>query len=607
MALIHGQDTLPKLFRHVVRERGDAVAMREKHLGIWRAITWREYGARARAVGSGLVALGLRPRDVVSIIAENGPEWLYTDLGTMSVAGVTNGIYTTDSPRQVEYIVNDSGSRFFFAENEEQLDKILEVRGRCPQLVKIVVYDMDGLHAFRDDQVLSFEALLELGAQWDREHPGAFDALVETPRPEDLAILVYTSGTTGPPKGVELTHANMLAQWRALQATRPRPSGGRLISFLPAAHIADRWSSHYNQMVFGIQVTSVSDPRAVAAVLPEVRPTVWGAVPRVVEKLKAALDAAIAADPDAQRREATRAAIDLGIHRVRLEQAGEPVPDEIAAQHAVAEERVLSRLRARLGLDQAEWILIGAAPLARDVHEFLLGLGLPVAELYGMSECSCVVTACPPGEVRLGSVGRALPGVELRVAGDGELLVRGPVVMRGYRGHPEQTAEAIDAEGWMHTGDIATIDADGHVRIVDRKKELIINAAGKNMSPANIEGQLKAASPLIGQCVVIGDARPYNVALLVLDPDAAAAHARAHGLADSSVEAVAADPEVRRLVDGAVERANGRLSRVEQIKRYALLAEEWLPGGDELTPTMKLKRKPIAAKHAATIDALYAG
>ncbi len=249
---------------------------------------------------------------------------------------------------------------------------------------------------------------------------------------------------------------------------------------------------------------------------------------------------------------------------------------------------MLSRLRARVGLDQAEWILIGAAPLARSVHEFLLGLGLPVAELYGMSECSCVVTACPPGEIRVGSVGRALPGVELMLAADGELLVRGPVVMRGYRGQPEQTTEAIDRDGWMHTGDIATIDGDGHVRIVDRKKELIINAAGKNMSPANIEQQLKGASPLIGQCMVIGDARPYNVALLVLDPEAPAS------------------PDTDRLVAEAVERANQGLSRVEQIKRHRLLTEEWLPGGDELTPTMKLKRKPIAAKYAAIIELMYA-
>ncbi|HVS42462.1 MAG TPA: AMP-binding protein, partial [Candidatus Dormibacteraeota bacterium] len=487
------------------------------------------------------------------------------------------------------------GNRVVIAERAH-LDRVRAARGDRQDPAHIVCVDGPA------EGALSLHDLEQTG-----DPAFDFERAWRAVEPDDVLTLIYTSGTTGPPKGVEITHANMLAECHAVAQVLPIRPGARITSYLPSAHIADRWSSHYNQMVFGIQVTSVADPRAVAAVLPALRPTVWGAVPRIVEKLKSALEAAIAADPDEQRRAATRAAIDLGVHAVRLRQAGEPIPGEVAAQLAAADERVLSRLRARLGLDEAEWILIGAAPLARDVHEFLLGLGLPVAELYGMSECSCVVTACPPGEVRIGSVGRALPGVELRIAGDGELLVRGPVVMRGYRGQPEQTAEAIDADGWMHTGDIATIDGDGHVRIVDRKKELIINAAGKNMSPANIEQQLRAASPLVGQCVVIGDARPYNVALLVLDPDGAAAHARAHGLPDAGVEAVAADPEVLRLVAGAVERANETLSRVEQVKRYELLAEEWLPGGDELTPTMKLKRKPIAAKYAATIDALYAG
>ena len=585
--------TLCEAFQATTARHAGEVALRTADGSV--ELTFAEYAARVRRITAGLAALGVRRGDTVALLMANRPEFHLCDTAAIHLGATPFSVYGTLAPEQIAHLFSNAGNRVVITERGH-LDRVRAARGDGPEPGHVVCVDgpAGGALSLHDLETMGDPAFDFEGA-WRAVEPG------------DVLTLIYTSGTTGPPKGVEITHANMLAECRAVAEVLPIRPGARITSYLPSAHIADRWSSHYNQMVFGIQVTSVSDPRAVAAVLPEVRPTVWGAVPRVVEKLKAALDAAIAADPDAQRREATRAAIDLGIHRVRLEQAGEPVPDEIAAQHAVAEERVLSRLRARLGLDQAEWILIGAAPLARDVHEFLLGLGLPVAELYGMSECSCVVTACPPGEVRLGSVGRALPGVELRVAGDGELLVRGPVVMRGYRGHPEQTAEAIDAEGWMHTGDIATIDADGHVRIVDRKKELIINAAGKNMSPANIEGQLKAASPLIGQCVVIGDARPYNVALLVLDPDAAAAHARAHGLADSSVEAVAADPEVRRLVDGAVERANGRLSRVEQIKRYALLAEEWLPGGDELTPTMKLKRKPIAAKHAATIDALYAG
>jgi long-subunit acyl-CoA synthetase (AMP-forming) len=421
-----------------------------------------------------------------------------------------------------------------------------------------------------------------------------------------VLTLIYTSGTTGAPKGVEITHANMLAHCRAVAAVLPVRRGARITSYLPSAHIADRWASHYNSAVYGIQVTCVADAREVAKVLPELKPTIWGAVPRVVEKLKAALAAAIGNDPDEARRTATRQAIETGIEKIRREQAGEPVSDELAEAYRRADEQVLSKLRARLGLDEAEWLLVGAAPLSRDVHEFLLGIGLPVAELYGMSECSCCVTASHPSEARIGSVGRALPGVELALADDGELLARGPTVMRGYRNEPEKTAEAIDPDGWLHTGDIATIDDDGHVRIVDRKKELIINAAGKNMSPANIEGELKSASPLIGQAAVIGDARPYNVALIVLDPDAAAARARSQGRADGSVAVLTDDAGVRTEIDQAIASANERLARVEQIKRYELLAEEWQPGGDELTPTMKLKRKPIAEKYGEVIERLYA-
>jgi long-subunit acyl-CoA synthetase (AMP-forming) len=382
-------------------------------------------------------------------------------------------------------------------------------------------------------------------------------------------------------------------------------AGARMTSYLPSAHIADRWASHYNSIVFGIQITSVPDARQIAAVLTGVRPTIWGAVPRVVEKLKAALEAGLAAEPDEQKRSAVERALEVATRKVRLEQAGESVPEELAAAVDAAEQQVLSPLRRKVGLDQVEWMVIGAAPMPRAVHEFLLALGLPVTEVYGMSECSCVVTVSPPSEAKVGSVGRALDCVELALAEDGELLVRGPTVMRGYRNKPAETAETIDADGWLHTGDICTIEA-GYVRVVDRKKELIINAAGKNMSPANIEQELKSADPLIGQAVVVGDARPYNVALLVLDPDMAAATAHALGLEDTSVAAVASHPRVIERVAKAIESANAKLARVEQIKKYALLAEEWLPGGDELTPTMKLKRAPIAEKHRAAIDALYA-
>jgi long-subunit acyl-CoA synthetase (AMP-forming) len=585
--------TLCEAFQATAARHADAVALRTADGSL--ELTFAEYASRVRRIAAGLSALGVRRGDTVALLMSNRPEFHLCDTAAIHLGATPFSVYSTLAPEQIAHLFANAGNRVVIAERGH-LDRVRAARGELPDPSHLVCVDGPAGGA------LSLTELEEMG-----DPAFDFESAWRAVEPGDVLTLIYTSGTTGPPKGVEITHGNMLAECRAVAAVLPIRPGARITSYLPSAHIADRWSAHYNQLVYGIQVTSVSDPRAVAGVLPALRPTAWGAVPRVVEKLKAALEAAIAADPDEQRRDATQAAIEVGIHKVRLEQAGEPVPDEIARQYAIADERVLSRLRARIGLDQAEWILIGAAPLARSVHEFLLGIGLPVAELYGMSECSCVVTACAPGEIRVGSVGRALPGVDLRLAEDGELLVRGPVVMRGYRGQPEQTAEAIDRDGWLHTGDIASIDEDGHVRIVDRKKELIINSAGKNMSPANIEQQLKTASPLVGQCVVIGDARPYNVALLVLDPDGAAAHARSHGLADASVEAVASDPEVRRLVADGVEQANSTLSRVEQIKRFELLAQEWLPGGDELTPTMKLKRKPIASKYAATIEALYVG
>jgi long-subunit acyl-CoA synthetase (AMP-forming) len=343
----------------------------------------------------------------------------------------------------------------------------------------------------------------------------------------------------------------------------------------------------------------------VVAVLPEVRPTYWGSVPRIWEKIKTALDGQMETDPDEARRQALRWAVDTGLRKVRAEQAGEAVSPELAAEHAKADALVLSKIREKLGLDQAEWLAVGAAPTPREVLEFFAALGLPLCEVWGMSELSGIATATPPGRIRIGTVGQGLPGMEFAVADDGELLCRGPLVMKGYRRDPKKTAETIGADGWLATGDVAVIDDDGYISIVDRKKELIINAAGKNMSPANIESRLKSASPLIGQAVCVGDGRPYNVALLVLDPDGAAAYGAEHGLADVSAKALADDDGVRKAVAVAVEEANSHLSRVEQIKRFTVLPVDWEPGGDELTPTMKLKRKPIAEKYAVEIEALY--
>ncbi|HWU21915.1 MAG TPA: AMP-binding protein, partial [Nocardioides sp.] len=412
---------------------------------------------------------------------------------------------------------------------------------------------------------------------------------------------------TGPSKGVELTHANLLAELDALEGFYPLTFDDSVISYLPDAHIANRWGAHYCNLKYGIEIVTVADPKTLIAALPMVRPTYFGAVPAIWYKIKAGIEAMIAAEPDDKKRKLATWAIATGTEVARRRSDGRPIGLRLKAEHAVADRLVLSKIRAKMGFDRVKVSATGASAIAPDALAFMLGLGVPVVEVWGMSETSAVVTINPPDAIRIGTVGKVVPGpTEIKLGEDGELLVRGPLVMRGYRNEPEKTAEAIDAEGWMHTGDIATIDADGYVRIVDRKKELIINAAGKNMSPQNIEGAIKVACPLVMTAVAIGDDRPYVTALLTLDPDACAAYAAKAGLTDATPEALAEDPGVQALLKSGIDAANAKLARVEQVKKYKVIPTPWEPGGTELTPTMKLKRKPIAEKYAAEIDSLYA-
>ena len=377
------------------------------------------------------------------------------------------------------------------------------------------------------------------------------------------------------------------------------------MSYLPDAHIANRWGSHYSSIYSGMQIVTLDDLKMAIAVLPSVRPTLFGAVPQVWYKVKAAIDKTLAEESSPVKKRLALWAIDVGRKRARLQSDGKPVPRALEMQHALADKLVLSAVRKKLGLDEVRAAVTGAAAISPEVLEFVLALGIPCSEVWGMSETSCVVTMNRPGKIRIGTVGQAVPGVEIKTADDGELLVSGPLIMRGYRNDPVKTAEAIDSDGWLHTGDIARIDEDGYVTLIDRKKELIVNAAGKNMSPTNIEGALRAACPILGGAVVIGNDRPYIVALLALDPDALPLFAEQRGLSGSHEE-LSQHPVVLSEVEMAVKEANTKLSRVEQIKKYTVLSTIWEPSGDELTPTMKLKRKPIDAKYAAEIDALYA-
>jgi long-chain acyl-CoA synthetase len=586
--------TMCEAFQITAAERAGQLALRTIQDGV--AITFAAYAERVRRIAGGLHARGVRRGDTVGFMLTNRPEFHLLDTAVAHLGATPFSIYNTSSPEQIAYLLGDAANRVMIVEAafEERARTAIAEAGSVEHLVL--------LDAERDDAIsLADLEAADPGPEFD------FDVTWRAVQPDDVLTLIYTSGTTGPPKGVQLTHANELAECRALDAaTEWRADGGAIVSFLPNAHIADRGLNHYGQMVWGQTITTCPDPAQVFAHVADARPTRFGSVPRMWEKLKAALEAGIAAEPDEARRTATQDAIALGLRRVRAEQAGEPVPEELREACERADEQIFSKLRARLGFDRCESYIVGAAPTPLDVFEFFAAIGIPICEVWGMSELSCVATLVPREKIRFGTVGAPLPGTEIALADDGEVLVRGGIIMAGYRNQPDKTAETIDGDGWLHTGDIGAFDENGYLKMVDRKKELIINAAGKNMSPANIEQHLKSGSPLIGQAIAIGDSRPYNVALIVLDPDAAAAFAQRHGLPDPSPQAMSGEPAVREEVERGVERANSHLSRVEQIKRFTILPTDWAPAGDELTPTMKLKRRPIAEKYAAEIAALYA-
>lgn len=586
--------TLGEALRRTAAAHPDLPAVRTLDDAV--SLTWSQVRERVDALARGLAGLGVGRGDTVALMLSNRPEFHIADLAVVTLGATPFSIYLTSSPEQIEYVVGDAAARVAIVERAF-LDRLLDAKERLPLLEHVVLVDPDGSEP---GGVVALADVERSNAGFD------VDAALAAVEPDDVATLIYTSGTTGPPKGVELAHRNILGAVRAVQEIIQLDPGARVISWLPAAHIAERAAHHYIPVVYAASITTSPDPRAIVQTLPQVRPNWFFAVPRVWEKLKAGLEAMLAAQPE-EMRARVEGALEAAKQRVRLRQRGEEVPAELEQAVAAADEAIFSNLRTMLGLSEVVTVNTGAAPTPPEVIEFFHALGIELAELWGMSESCAAGTVNRPGEVRIGTVGPASPGVELKLADDGELLMRGACVMKGYRGQPEKTAEAIDADGWLHTGDVATIDDDGYVRIVDRKKELIINAAGKNMSPANIEATLKSASPLIGQACVIGDGRSFNTALIVLDTDFAPAWARQQGLGDElSLEELAGDERMLAAIQAGVDAANERLSRVEQIKRFTVIRGDWLPGGDELTPTMKLKRRPIGEKYADAIAEMYA-
>jgi long-subunit acyl-CoA synthetase (AMP-forming) len=599
---------------------GERVAIRTK--GDEQTLTWAQWRRRARELAGGLHRLGLARGDTIAIMLGNRPEFHVVDMAAVTLGATPFSIYQTYAANQIEYVVADAAARIAVVERQ-YLQRLLQARRNLPRLEHVILVDpLDAnatetaadrggepsaggdAHGGEGEQNVLTLAEVEASGR-DEESQRAVAQAAAQVEPDDVLTLIYTSGTTGPPKGVQLSHRNLMSTVAGIEQLVQFPPQSRVISWLPAAHIAERNAHHYVPIVYGLQITTCPDPRQVLSYLPEVKPQWFFAVPRIWEKLKAGLETMFAGMP-AEQRERTERALAAGVEQVRIEQRGEPVPAELAAEVTAADEQIFAGLRQMLGFDQVQAVNVGAAPTPLEVLEFFHAIGIPLAELWGMSETCGAGCVNPPEKIKLGTVGPPAPGVEISLAADGEVLVRGEVVMLGYRGAAEQTAEAIDSDGWLHTGDIGELDGDGYLRIVDRKKELIINAAGKNMSPANIEAAIKSVSPLIGQACAIGDARPYNTALIVLDADFAPMWASQHDLEGRSLEQLAGEPAVRDAVQRALDAANSRLARVEQIKKFTIVRGDWLPGEDELTPTMKLKRKPIAQKYAAAIEAMYA-
>ncbi|MDQ3742280.1 MAG: AMP-dependent synthetase/ligase [Actinomycetota bacterium] len=586
-----GARTVIEAFHKTAREHADRTAIRTK--GDQFTITWGELRERVDKLAAGLSKLGLKKGDTLALMFPNQFEFHLADLAGMTIGATPFSLYVTASPEQIKYVVGDAGAKVAVID-QQFAERFLKIKDDLPDLEHIVVVG---------DAPEGTLALADVENDPDPEFDA--EAAAKAVAPEDLLTLIYTSGTTGPPKGVELTHDNLIKSIEGFKQLIDFPPEGRVISWLPNAHVAERNAHHYIPVVLGLEVTICDDPRKIVEFLPEVNPNWFFAVPRIWEKLKAGLEAKLGSAPEEQANQAKQA-LEAAIKKVRLEQAGEEVPEELAKAVQQADENLFVHLRKALGLDELEACNVGAAPTPPEVLEFFHAIGVPIAELWGMSEtCGYGTTNPPAGRIKIGTVGPPAPGCEVKLAEDGELLVKGPFVMKGYRNQPDKTEETLK-DGWLATGDVAEIDEDGYVKIVDRKKELIINAAGKNMSPANIESELKSAGPLIGQAAVIGDARKYNVALIVLDAEGAPGWAQKNGIEDTDLASLATNEKVREAVQAEIDKANEQLSRVEQVKKFHIIEGDWEPGGDELTPTMKLKRKPILEKYEEQIEALYA-
>ncbi|WP_334265867.1 AMP-dependent synthetase/ligase [Bradyrhizobium symbiodeficiens] len=602
-AVLTVADTIAKSFVRAAETRGDRPAIREKKFGIWQPTSWGEWLEISKEIAYALRAIGFMPGDVASIIANAVPEWVHADMGILCAGGVSSGIYPTDASSQVEYLVNDSRTKVIFAEDEEQLDKILACRARCASLQRIIVFDMEGLSGFSDDMVMSLDEFRALGRNHMVGRETLWQEMIDSRSASDLAILVYTSGTTGPPKGAMHANRSVTHQMRHANDFIPaREDEDRLI-FLPLCHVAERIGGYYISVALGSVMNFAESPETVPDNLREVQPTIFLAVPRIWEKFYSAITIALK-DATPLQQWVYRRAIAIGYRMVDYRIEGKQPPLSLRLASRIAYRLAFRNIRRMIGLDRCRTAFTGAAPIAPELIRWYLALGIDIHEVYGQTENCGVATMMPTERVKLGSVGTAVPWGEVALSPDGEILIKGDFLFMGYLNQPEKTAEAIDPRGWLRTGDVGTIDNEGFVRITDRMKDIIITSGGKNVTPSEIENQLKF-SPYISDAVVIGDKRPYLTCLVMIDQENVEKFAQDHDIPFTNYASLCRATEIQGLIGREIEQVNGNFARVETIKKFYLIERQLTPEDEELTPTMKLKRGFVNKRYAAEIEAMY--
>ncbi|MEO8546385.1 MAG: AMP-binding protein [Burkholderiaceae bacterium] len=601
----YGHDTPHKLFRARSREWADQPALRHKKKGIWASTLWADYYANARAVGLALADLGLQRGDAIAVLSENCPEWLYADMGAQCMGILCAGIYPTSSPEQVQYILSDARARVLFVENQEQYDKVSAIRQSCPELQRIVITNNKGLRELDDAMVTGFAQFLAHGQTLARARSADFEAAIDAGESDGIAFLVYTSGTTGAPKGAMISNRNLVFQIANVHEYMQLAPLDRSLSFLPLCHIAERMGTVFNPLALGQIVHFPENASTIFNDVREVAPQALFGPPRFWQKLHTQVMLYMQeAMPLARRAYESVTTEGAALAQARLD--GQPVTGWRATRYQLLQILVLSNLRNFLGLQNLKSAMTGAAPVPPDLLRWFMAIGVDLLEAFGLTETTGFCTSMPPDRIRIGSAGIACKGTEIQIGQHNEILVRGPNVFAGYWNLPAPTREAIDADGWLHTGDCGEVDGDGYLHIKDRIKDIIITSGGKNITPSNIENHIKF-SQYVSDAVVIGEGRHYLTCLIMLDPDTVAKFAQDRQLSYTDFASMTRTQDVVELINAEIELVNARLARVEQIKSFRIIAQQLDAEDEELTPTMKLKRKVVARKYAELIESMYVG